>query len=134
MTRINLVPVEELMDQHLLAEYRELPRIATMLRKAPFKSYAILPSIFSLGRGHVRFFYNKGAFLLIRYCALCQECMKRGFKIEPVPFIHFDIFRALGYFNDWAPSKEDIVLSRKRIAEKIAMKPKWYRKTKYDKK
>lgn len=26
MTRINLVPVEELSNQHLVAEYRELPR------------------------------------------------------------------------------------------------------------
>lgn len=27
MTRINVVPVTELTDKHLLAEYRELPRI-----------------------------------------------------------------------------------------------------------
>jgi len=27
MTRINLLPVKELSDQHLMAEYRELPRI-----------------------------------------------------------------------------------------------------------
>lgn len=27
MTRINLIPVEELTDQHLMAEYRELPMI-----------------------------------------------------------------------------------------------------------
>ena len=26
MTRINVIPVEELSDQHLMAEYRELPR------------------------------------------------------------------------------------------------------------
>lgn len=27
MTRINVIPVEELSDQHLIAEYRELPRV-----------------------------------------------------------------------------------------------------------
>jgi hypothetical protein len=27
MTRINLIPVEELTDQHLLAEHREIKRI-----------------------------------------------------------------------------------------------------------
>ena len=27
MTRINVVPVKELSDQHLIAEYRELPRV-----------------------------------------------------------------------------------------------------------
>ncbi len=33
MTRINLIPVEELTDQHLMAEYRELPMIAKALEK-----------------------------------------------------------------------------------------------------
>lgn len=27
MTRINVIPVSELSDQHLIAEYRELPRV-----------------------------------------------------------------------------------------------------------
>ena len=27
MTRINLIPVKELSDQHLIAEYREIPRV-----------------------------------------------------------------------------------------------------------
>ena len=33
MTRINLINPEKLTDQHLLAEYRELPRIFWILRK-----------------------------------------------------------------------------------------------------
>lgn len=32
MTRINLLPASELTDQHLIAEYRELPRIFTIVR------------------------------------------------------------------------------------------------------
>ena len=32
MTRINLVPVEELSNQHLMAEYRELPRIPNAIK------------------------------------------------------------------------------------------------------
>lgn len=33
MTRINLVHVKELADQHLMAEYRELPRVFGAVRK-----------------------------------------------------------------------------------------------------
>lgn len=34
MTRINIVPPEELTDQHLMREYQELPRILGLVRKA----------------------------------------------------------------------------------------------------
>lgn len=40
MTRINLVPAKELSDQHLLAEYHELPRVIKQnidIRNAPEK-------------------------------------------------------------------------------------------------
>ena len=30
-------------------------------------------------------------------------------------------------FNDWKPKEEDYRIIRKRIDEKIAMKPDWYR-------
>ncbi len=33
MTRINLIPVHELTDQHLMAEYRELPMIGASLKR-----------------------------------------------------------------------------------------------------
>jgi len=36
MTRINLVPPEELCDQHLLAELRELPRIPNAVLKGRY--------------------------------------------------------------------------------------------------
>lgn len=34
MTRINLVPVEELMDQHLFAEFREIKMVPKSLRRS----------------------------------------------------------------------------------------------------
>ena len=36
MTRINLVPPEELCDQHLLAEHRELTRIPNAVAKGKY--------------------------------------------------------------------------------------------------
>jgi len=34
MTRINLIPPEELHYKHLVAEYREITRVPTLARKA----------------------------------------------------------------------------------------------------
>lgn len=54
MTRINCVPVEELTDKHLLAEYRELPRIFNLAR-----AVEDAPTEYVLGTGHMKFFYDK---------------------------------------------------------------------------
>lgn len=62
MTRINLVPVEELEDLHLVAEYREIMRLPNYLKKsmsskAGFKR-SMIPKEFTLNTGHVKFFYR----------------------------------------------------------------------------
>lgn len=62
MTRINLVPPSELCDQHLLAEHRELTRIPNAVAKGKFHLKG-QPTEYKLGEGHVRFFFNKMAFL-----------------------------------------------------------------------
>ena len=58
MTRINLVPPEELCDQHLLAEHRELTRIPNAVAKGKYHLKG-QPAEYKLGEGHVRFFFNK---------------------------------------------------------------------------
>lgn len=57
MTRINLVPVQNLCDQHLLAELRELPRIPNAVEKGRY-SLLNVPTEYVLGKGHVTFFYD----------------------------------------------------------------------------
>lgn len=54
MTRINLVPPEELCDQHLLAEHRELTRIPNAVAKGKYHLKG-QPAEYKLGEGHVRF-------------------------------------------------------------------------------
>ena len=73
MTRINLVPPAELCDQHLLAEHRELTRIPNAVAKGKYHLKG-QPAEYKLGEGHVRFFFNKLAFLKKRYDALHAEC------------------------------------------------------------
>ena len=64
MTRINIIPVQELFDQHLIAEYREITMVPAALNrtinsKAGLKVSKINKP-FTLNKGHVYFFYNKG--------------------------------------------------------------------------
>ena len=82
MTRINVgIQPEELTDKHLLAEHREIKRIPNCIAKGKYNMDGI-PKRFKLGKGHVKFFYNKLQYLLIRYLTLYRECKKRGFNVQ----------------------------------------------------
>ena len=76
MTRINLIPPSELCDKHLIAEMHELPRVFRLARPCPDA-----PKQYTLGKGHVKFFYDKIAFLHGRFIALVDEMLNRGFKV-----------------------------------------------------
>lgn len=77
MTRINVgVPPSELCDQHLVAEYRELPRLWSFRPKSP------APPHFCLGRGHVLWCAQYPGMLAARYLELVAEMRHRGFKVS----------------------------------------------------
>ena len=82
MTRINLgIHPEELCDQHLRAEYRELPRIYTMVRKTIEAGSPLnIPPTFRLGEGHMLFFADRGIWLRRRWLSLKDELISRGFN------------------------------------------------------
>ena len=134
MTRINIISPSELTDQHLIAEYREIFMVAgslkrTLISKSGFVESKV-PKNFTLNSGHVYFFYNKGKYLYKRYNLIIKEMKSRGFKPDENRIFPKDIFIMNNLFNDWEPNQIDIKIIRKRINEKIAMKPSWYRKTK----
>ena len=134
MTRINIISPSELTDQHLIAEYREIFMVAgslkrTLISKSGFVESKV-PKNYTLNNGHVYFFYNKGKYLYKRYNLIIKEMKSRGFKPDENRIFPKDIFIMNNLFNDWEPNQSDIKIIRKRINEKIAMKPSWYRKTK----
>ncbi len=134
MTRINIISPSELTDQHLIAEYREIFMVAgslkrTLISKSGFVESKV-PKNFTLNSGHVYFFYNKGKYLYKRYNLIIKEMKSRGFNPDQNRVFPKDIFIMNNLFNDWEPNQSDIKIIRKRINEKIAMKPSWYRKTK----
>lgn len=114
MTRINLVPVKYLYDQHLLAEHRELKRIPNQIRSWSLKPIpSKIPSSFCLWTWHVLFFTNKLLFLKERYVELRDECRSRGFDVSD----YIDSFSNLPteLFNPYSPSEKEIALSKSRI-------------------
>lgn len=125
MTRINLVPPSELHNKHLLAEYRELPRVFELARKWETKRLAgkhieDIPPEYVLGSGHVRFFYDKLLFCFNRQFSLYEECLARGFKVQHNPNeARADFMKApLHLFNDYTPTDEALRINRARILER----------------
>ena len=133
MTRINIIDVSELTDQHLIAEYREIFMVAGSLKRTLNSKIGYredrIPKRYTLNKGHVYFFYNKGRYLHMRYIELRKQMKIRGFKPDDDRIFPVTIFKDNGLYNDWTPLMEDYKIIRKRIEEKIAMKPNWYRKT-----
>jgi len=135
MTRINIINPSELTDQHLVAEYRELFMVGSSLQrslKSPNWDVNRIPNKFTLNKGHVMFFYDKGKYLSKRYDALRGEMIDRGMKPDDTRVFKRDQWPDRLY-NDWMPTIEDQKIVRKRIEERISQKPNWYRLTTNDK-
>lgn len=125
MTRINLIPVSELTDQHLLTEYREVKRVPNLILSGKF-NFENQPLEYTLGAWHVKFFYDKILFLHNRYEEIYKECYKRWFSVEYYGQ-SFTNLKFSNYYNDYISTKEAIELSRQRIEEKIKAKPSFYK-------
>lgn len=119
------VPPEVLLDQHLIAEYRELLIPGGQQRKRNWESTALIPQSFRLGKGHITFWRNKHLYLARRHEALIAEMRVRGFNpnltywpLDEIP----SEFR-----TDWIPLPADTRLVRERIIERYLAKPHWYK-------
>lgn len=115
MTRINCIPVNELTDKHLIAEYRELPRVFKLARE--LKKWE-KPEHYTMGTGHVKFFYDKLAYCEKRFHRLIGEMKKRGFnpQFEEIPINE----APLHLYNDWVPTAQAMEINRQRIKERLS--------------
>lgn len=127
MTRINLVDPSELTDAHLVAEYRELPRIFGLIRSWQARRAQAgavdepIPEAYILGPGHVRFFYDKAGWLVARQRSLVTEMLRRGFNPQhrdPEQLLE-GIDPAWQQAESFVPPAEAIALNRARIAERL---------------
>ena len=125
MTRINLIDPCELTDQHLLAEYRELPRafplaVAALRRHRGNPARVPSPARYTMGTGHVAFFYARTDYLSARQFAIIAELRRRGYDPThtkaPSPVEGYSL-------SGWRPDTADIEISRARLRERLRNPP-----------
>lgn len=116
MTRINAgIAPDELPDKLLLAEHREIKRIGNSIKSG--RAIVVnLPERFTLGKGHVKFFYDKIYWLYCRYTLLYAECKRRGFNVANYGGSFCGLPTDL--YNDWHPTPADRQLVVDRIESK----------------
>lgn len=116
-----------------MAEYRELPRVFGYVRKLQEKGKRPrgidIPKTFTFGHGHIKFFSDKLKYVESRYKSLVSELKSRGYNITFAETDNLTEGLDVYWFGDYIPSEDEINLSKQRIAEKVAQKPEWYRKT-----
>lgn len=104
MTRVNVgIEPHELCDQHLIAEYRELPRCFASFKQRP-------PEQFTLGRGHVTWCAQYPGMLADRHRALVAEMRRRGFRVSyPEPPVA----------DGARPEQKEVARARRIVLERI---------------
>ncbi len=116
MTRVNAgIAPEELSNKHLLAEHREIKRIPNMVKsgRAVIKN---IPDEFRMGKGHVKFFYNKIGYLRERYEKIYDLCVEKKYSVTSFHSAFEDIPEELD--NGWKETKEARRLVMERIKER----------------
>lgn len=117
MTRINcgILP-KDLSNRHLLAEHREIVRIPNVIANGKAKIENI-PQNFRLGKGHVKFFYDKIGYLRRRYEDIHKECLARGFDVQNY-ISAFNRVSDKKLLNDYEPTMKDIEIVYERLVER----------------
>lgn len=116
MTRVNTIPAELLLDEWLIAEYRELKRIPNNVRNGKYIC-GWIPETYRLGFGHERFFIDKLLYLKIRHDEIRDEMYNRFRKEYDIVVEVYDLPEYL--LNDWVPSSRDHALNVERLIERF---------------
>lgn len=122
MTRINVIPVASLHTAHAHAEWRELPRIFSAVRKAhqagKRPEHFNIPNAYCLGTGHVTFFYNKLKYLANRHKDLTVRLLAHRYNLTyttPLEIEYADIPDI--WWGDYTPTLDDLVINQQRIVD-----------------
>lgn len=132
MTRINSdIDPKSLKKMHLLAELREITMVPAALRrslrtKTPSEILKGIPKSFTLNAGHVKFFYDKQAFLHRRFNRLAAEMERRGYRPDRSRGSVFNDFDVV-WLNNWESTPIDDAIVRERINLRISQKTHLYK-------
>jgi deoxyribonuclease (pyrimidine dimer) len=124
MVRINIINPKFLADQHLIAEYNEILMLFGYVRKHPHTHFNQIPENYKLGQGHILFFKNKLKYLGDRFELIKKEMKRRGFLgKKEINFEGID----KNLLKNWDPFDSDKEIIKKRLIDKINLKPNYYR-------
>lgn len=117
MTRINAtIPPKKLCDQHLLGEYKEILRVNALAVKSSLRGDKNNPKDFTLGTGHVKFFFNKLGYICDRFQSLKNEMELRGYKTN----IEYERPDVPHLFNKWSGTEVANRIVVERILERAS--------------
>lgn len=117
MTRINVgILPKDLTRQHLIAEHREIKRIPNVVSKGKYNLKG-QPKEFTLGTGHVKFFYDKLGYLKKRYEEIYSECRRRGYAVTYYGDAWNDVPENM--MGEYQPTSRDIEIICQRINERL---------------
>lgn len=129
--RIHVVPVYELTDQHLVAEYREIKMLPkALVRSLKSKTPIKIPKEYTLNGGHGKFFYNKLNFIEQRFNELVTEMKSRGFATNATSLYDAEYDYSLitsDLRGNYSVTQEALRINRERITERINVKHYFYR-------
>jgi len=117
MTCINCAPVEERRQKHLVAEYRELPRAFKLAEAAAKRGGITAPDTYTLGAGHVKFFYSRLNHCQQRFKRLVAEMIRRGYNPQHTECPAVSV--PSGWLQSWPPTEADLLINRQRIADRM---------------
>jgi deoxyribonuclease (pyrimidine dimer) len=120
MTRVNVaIDPSSLTDQHLLAEYREILRVRIEPDRTTPKQ---IPPEFTLGKGHVKFFADKGKFISERFDRIKNELERRGVNTT-LDYVEHEA----EWNKSYSPVESDYEKIKARVIEMMPDKPKYYK-------
>lgn len=114
MTRINVVDPKILHQKHLVVEYREIPRVFGLARSGDD-----IPTAYTLGAGHVKFFYDKLLFITIRHRLLVLEMQRRGYMTNHESLVDLLYASDPALRGNYRPTFEAKMLNLFRLREKL---------------
>ena len=123
MTRINCIPVDELVYDHLLAEYRELPRVYGYVKARVAKGQCPedvkIPKQYTLGTGHVTFFYDKLDWINNRYLEICNRLRSMGTNIQYGDLTYLVDGIPQEWFGSYSADNRSMKINRERIINNL---------------
>jgi hypothetical protein len=130
MTRINVVPEQELSDKHLAGEYHEISRVFELVRKFLQRGGSIaFPAEYVLGEGHVPFFYRRLGYIAARYARLALEMRYRAFQRGKESAVQMHVVLEIiqcardsitdeRWWQDYIPTPYALEINRARLEER----------------